>query len=316
MPYTTDFTSFTYKMVDHPTAGMVYDNTVADPPSLSMSSGTATIDDVTLPTAPVAANNDIVFDFKSASLIDSAKFPAGATIKLTYKVKLTAVSSDTWKKQSNSATLQYSDNPTVSTSTTTLTATATDIAMYSVTLTNVDKDGVAINAKGKFKIYPGDDNSGTPLNFKTNGSTYIYDGSGTTSEITTDSAGKIVFDGLPAGNYYLEQTASGTGLTRSSFKFSIKANVPGDADENIGTDDGFFTNAADTFNLVTKNSLQQESSNHYNGVITIKNIDSLAGLPLTGGVGVALVVLLAIISGGVVVVTSKMRRKNLANARK
>ncbi|WEV64019.1 SpaA isopeptide-forming pilin-related protein [Bifidobacterium sp. ESL0732] len=309
VPVTAGMDSYTFTMTDTPTKGMVY---VPGSAALTVTDGIGAIGDVDVTEpSPSAPGTAVTFAFKGAEFVKQDKFPTGKAIKLTYKVTLTAVSGDTWQSQHNAAKLTYSTDPSTPATTSDVNADATTkIALYSVTLTNVDGQGTAIANDGAFKVYAGTSSSGTQLKFKANGTTaYTYDETGTDAAITTNGDGKLVFDGLPSGDYYIQQTGSSNNYTKSSFVVHIAYNLDGTASVTA------FTNDPDTIGLVGRNSITQDSPNGYNGKITVKNTNSLAGLPLTGGVGVALVVLLAIISGGVAVVTSKMRRKNLANAR-
>lgn len=310
VPVTTDFTSFTYKITDKPTAGLVYDSTFT--PTLSVSkSGSASISngDLSLPSSPAAGTQ---FTFTFNNFTDQDKFPVGATITLTYRVKLTTVANVNWMMQNNDAELIYSNDQADSTKTATAkNATATKIALYSIQLHNTNKAGdTAI--QGQFKVYKGSSTADADqLNFNTNGSLFIYNGTnGAQAAKQADSNGKIVFDGLPAGTYTIVQTSSADGYTKASFRVKIDKNIDGTSTNEFSIDQ------SDTVNSVTAISQDTTTPNTYNGLIDVKNINSLTQLPITGGVGVALVVLLALLSAGVVVVTSKIRRNNLVNARK
>ncbi|MCO6559098.1 MAG: isopeptide-forming domain-containing fimbrial protein [Bifidobacterium sp.] len=315
VPNTQGYTNYKFKISDTPTAGLVYEVN-----SQKLNVGNPAVDkttELTAPTAAVAAGSAI--NFSIANIADSTKFTYGADLVITYKVKLTAVSSATWQKQNNSAALEYSSDPSDTTGNTTASvdATAVKLALYSVTLNNRKTDGTTKLTGGKFNVK---DSGGTILKFAGSAGSYRYDATGTIEDLETDGDGNVVIDGLPSGDtaatYKFNQIASQGGYTSASFDVGIKKNVDGETDANQHTASAKFTNTVDSFGLIGENSITQNSGDKWDGILVVENTNSIAGIPLTGGVGVALVVALAIISGGVVVVASKMRRKNLANARK
>ncbi|MDF7665944.1 isopeptide-forming domain-containing fimbrial protein [Bifidobacterium sp. ESL0745] len=258
--------------------------------------------------------------------VASSSFVKDKAITITYSATLQKTGAS-WKMKSNTAELDYSNdalNPggtgplSLNPSLGKVKATSVDIATYSITLTNTKHDGTSPLDNGSFTVW----NGNTQLKFTRDGDgRYIYDKDSTSTDAmatihsgtTPNDKYTIVFDGLPTGTYEIKQATSHSNYTRADFKVTIGSDVDGTGSNP------FSITKADTVNGIEStgaNSITRDTGNAWNGLIIVKNIDSITQLPITGGVGVALVLLLALISAGVVVVTSKMRRNNLVNARK
>ncbi|WEV65790.1 isopeptide-forming domain-containing fimbrial protein [Bifidobacterium sp. ESL0764] len=305
VPNVVGFDGFTYTMTDKATAGLHYDGN-----AVVTVDGALKTSDVTI--TPASGNDPMTFVFSYDKL---KGYTPGKTIKITYTDTLTTLTpAHTWQKNTNDATLEYSNDPADSTSTAKIDAKQTKLAMYSVKLNNKKKADGSVMTGGKFKIYEGDSATGNPLNFKGDAGSYTYDatatGTGTTTEVATDNDGNVVVDGLPDGTYTFQQTDAADGYTHSTFKVIIKNNVDGTADALPNTDDADFTNTADAFGLVGKNTIKQNTLDHWQGIIEVDNANAINQLPLTGGAGIAMLVALIMVSGCIAGGTAVLRRRS------
>ncbi|WEV75423.1 isopeptide-forming domain-containing fimbrial protein [Bifidobacterium sp. ESL0800] len=304
VPNVVGFDGFTYTMTDKATAGLHYDGN-----AVVTVDGAPKTSDVTI--TPASGTNPMTFVFSYDKL---KGYTPGKTIKITYTDTLkTLTPAHTWQENTNDATLEYSNDPADSTSTATINANTTKLAMYSVKLNNKKKADGSVMTGGKFKIYEGDTTTGNSLNFTGSAGSYTYDANattGNTTEVATDNDGNVVVDGLPAGTYTFQQTDAETGYTHSTFKVVIKNNVDGTADASPNTDAADFTNTADAFGLVGKNTIKQNGDDHWQGIIEVDNANAINQLPLTGGAGIAMLVALIMVSGCIAGGTAVLRRRS------
>lgn len=172
------------------------------------------------------ANNVLTINFVSAYIINNP----GAAVTVTYTAKpnTNAVYNNA-AGNPNTASVTFANNPVVSSETDTLNDDA-KVYLYAVALNKLDGAGSAL-ANAKFKMHANTAN-GAVVEFVQGaaGKYYAKLGynevagtiSGTTvSEITIPATG-VEFYGLPAGDYYLEETESPATYTKLANPVHIK----------------------------------------------------------------------------------------------
>jgi fimbrial isopeptide formation D2 family protein len=307
MPSTTGYSNFTYQINDTWNEGLEFDNTLT--PTVKIDNGSAIslgtdAADINYATTTVGGKITKVTFNVPFSKLDQTK--VGKPMVFTYRMKVVNTDGD-WKHQDNTAELTYTN----STSGSTGTATAKfRVALYSLTIQSKDKNSSAVLTDAKYQVNVA---GGSTLNFKrlTAAGHYQYDPNGTVTELEADSAtNTIVIDGLPADTYDVKQSALQSGYLKSTLKnVYIGKNVPGVVDPTPGASSDYFKNDADSLGLTEANTIRQDGTNHYNGIVDILNTNSLLGLPLTGGAGLVLLATLIVISGAIAGGTALVRRR-------
>ncbi len=104
-----------------------------------------------------------------------------------------------------------------------------------------------------------------------------------------DNASEVTFSNLAAGTYTITETQVPNGFA-ASFAKPFQITVTPTVDEKVTTslDEG-----GDTFGLVTLTN-----NNSENPVITVKNVQNVTQLPLTGAAGITMLVVVALLIGG------------------
>ena len=240
--------------------------------------------DYTVTTTPAAAGNTLLTvgmtDFKNKQQTN-----AGKKITVTYTATLNKDAVVGGHGNTNSATIQYSNNPS---SGGTGESEPSKVRVFTYGFT-VDKytgdkydDDATRLAGAEFTLAP---KNGTAMSFvqvdagsATANAVYRVAKAGetdTTTTITTPANGKVVFQGLENGEYTLTETKAPAGYNKLASAIGVKVNG-----SNDGTDT---TNATVniTYNNDNGNSYNQTASN---GVIPVQN-KSGAILPGTGGMG-------------------------------
>lgn len=210
---------------------------------------------------------------------------AGKTITVTYTATLNEKAAVGGHGNTNSATIQYSNNPSTDG---TGESEPSKVRVFTYGFT-VDKytgdeytDGAARLAGAKFTLAP---KNGAPMSFvqvnagsATANAVYRVakaDETGATTIITTPQSGKVDFQGLKNGEYTLTETEAPAGYNKLASAIGVK--VEG---QNNGTDT---TNATVTITYNNNNgSVYDQTAS--NGVIPVRN-KSGAILPGTGGMG-------------------------------
>ena len=209
---------------------------------------------------------------------------AGKTITVTYKATLNKDAVVGGHGNTNSATIQYSNNPSTGG---TGESEPSKVRVFTYGFT-VDKytgdrypDGAVRLPGAKFTLAPKD---GAPMSFvqvnagsATENAVYRVakaDETGTTT-ITTPENGKVDFQGLKNGEYTLTETEAPAGYNKLASAIGVK--VDG---KNNGTDT---TNATVTITYNNNNgSVYDQTAS--NGVIPVQNKSGVV-LPGTGGMG-------------------------------
>ena len=251
---------------------------------------------------PPAANNTFTIKFTKEQLGDNVKHADGAEIVVTYKATLNS-NALTVDKETNTAKLEYSNNPDV-----TGTGTTPDapVYVYDFDLT-VDKfDGTkndAVNAASKrlqgatFILYKVEESK--TLYYVQNGTTKAVtwsDDKTKATKFTTDADGKAKFEGLEEGTYYLEEIKAPKGYNTLKDPEAVEIKATYNADGTLKTD-------------ANGSELKHDAENgHYYQVQSIAN-KAGAVLPSTGGIGTTIFYVLGSIMalGAAVLLIAKKR---------
>lgn len=210
---------------------------------------------------------------------------AGKTITVTYTATLNKDAVVGGHGNTNSATIQYSNNPSTGG---TGESEPSKVRVFTYGFT-VDKytgdrypDGAVRLPGAKFTLAPKD---GAPMSFvqvnagnATENAVYRVakaDETGTTT-ITTPENGKVDFQGLKNGEYTLTETEAPAGYNKLASAIGVK--VDG---KNNGTDT---TNATVTITYNNNNNGSVYDQTASNGVIPVQNKSGVV-LPGTGGMG-------------------------------
>lgn len=275
VPSTTGYTEYTYEVTDTMSEGLTFSKDVK-----------VTIGGTDVTAAATITNNGNGFVASVNMMKYQDQIDAPVVITYTATVNEKAIQRD---KETNTATLKYSNNPADKTS---FKESSVEVEVFSF--------NIVIN-----KYATGNENTkleGAKFVLKkaANGPYYKYDAAtkvvswvdakADATEVTTGADGAARFDGLEAGTYYLEETAAPTGYNQLTKDITIVLDENGSATINgaasaPGTDHSLTTGVANSTGTV---------------------------LPETGGTGTVIFVALgalAVICAGVFLVTNKRMSK-------
>ena len=274
VPSTTGYKEFTYKVTDTMSEGLTYNKDAK-----------VTIDGTDV-TATITNNDD---NFVASVNMMNYQDKIDKTVVITYTATVNekAIQSD---KETNTATLQYSNNPADNTSSD-KTTVKVDVFSFNIVIDkyaagseSTKLEGakfVLKNAEGKYYKYNDATKTVTWVNTKAEGAT----------EVSTKADGSARFDGLEAGTYSLEETAAPAGYNQLTKDITIVI-----TNKDTATVAGSASNpAAADLSLTAKVA---------NSTGTM--------LPETGGTGTVIFVVLgalAVICAGVFLVTNKRMSK-------
>ena len=285
VPDTTGYTTYTYKVEDTMTEGLLFNSEVSN---FTVMFGTKLIE-----VSPTYTDNGFTLTFDMTEYQEYV----GEIITITYKAQVTetAVNSDTTK---NSVTLTYSNNPKEDT---TVTTTPIEVPVYSseINVNKIDAKNETIKLSGATfviknidgKYYQAKDAEGNIItNVSTTENVVLVTWVETEEEATklvTGEEGIVVFKGVENGTYYLVEIKAPEGYNKLTGPVTVK----------IG--------------------YNEEETNLLNSAVshteTIKN-SSGTTLPQTGGIGTKLFIiigsLLAIGSAVVLIVNKRMTKEN------
>lgn len=236
-------------------------------------------------TTPTASDNTLAVAMKDFKAKQQAN--AGKKITVTYTATLNENAVVGGHGNTNSATIQYSNNPSTDG---TGESEPSKVRVFTYGFT-VDKytgdeytDGAARLPGAKFTLAP---KNGDPMSFvkvkdgnATENAVYRVatddeKASTTTTTITTPANGKVDFQGLKNGEYTLTETKAPAGYNKLASAIGVR--VDG---QNDGTDT---TNATVTITYDNNNgSVYDQTAS--NGVIPVQNKPGVV-LPGTGGMG-------------------------------
>ena len=277
VPSTTGYTEYTYEVTDTMSEGLTFNKDVKVTIDGTDVTGAATI------TYDVDGNKNCFV--ASVNMKDyQEQIDAPVLITYTATVNDNAIRSN---KETNTATLVYSNNPADNTSTEKSTAEV-DVFSFNIVINKYaagDKSTKLKDAKFVLK----NNSKYYKCDTDTKAVTWVDDKNAATV-VSTDADGAARFDGLQAGTYYLEETAAPAGYNQLTKDITIVLDKSGSA-----TIDG----AASTPG--TARSLTTDVANSTGTV-----------LPETGGTGTVIFVALgalAVICAGVFLVTNKRMSK-------
>ena len=210
---------------------------------------------------------------------------AGKTITVTYTATLNKDAVVGGHGNTNSATIQYSNNPSTG-GTGESEPSKVRVFTYGFTVDKYTGDNYTAEAVrlpgAKFTLAPKD---GDPMSFvqvnagsATANAVYRVATAGETgtTTITTPENGKVDFQGLKNGEYTLTETEAPAGYNKLASAIGVK--VDG---KNNGTDT---TNATVTITYDNDNGSSNYNQSASNGVIPVRNKSGVT-LPGTGGMG-------------------------------
>ena len=275
VPSTKGYTVYTYEVTDTMSEGLTFNKDVK-----------VTIDGVDVTTAATITNNDNGF-VASVNMINyQGQIDAPVVITYTATVNEKAIQRD---KETNTATLKYSDNPADKNSYKE-SKVEVEVFSFNIVINKYATGNETTKLEGaKFVLKKG-----------ANGPYYKYDAAtkvvswvnakGDATEVTTGADGAARFDGLQAGTYSLEETVAPTGYNQLTNDITIVLDKSGSA-----TIDGAASAPGTDHSLTT-------------GVANSTGTE----LPETGGTGTVIFVALgalAVICAGVFLVTNKRMSK-------
>lgn len=281
VPSTTGYNGYTYQVTDTMSDGLTFNNDVK-----------VTIDGVDVPTtAATISRNGNGFVASVDMTKYQTKIDKDVAITYTATVNEKAIQRD---KETNTATLKYSNNPADKNSFDESNAKV-DVFSFNIVINKYATDNqdtklpgakfVLKNAEGKYYKY----GAATKDDTTTKAVTWV-DVKSAATVVTTDANGAARFDGLQAGTYKLEETAAPAGYNQLTKDITVVLNKDGSAT----IDDAASAPGAG-------HSLTTDVANS-TGTI----------LPETGGTGTAIFVALgalAVICAGVFLVTNKRMSK-------
>ena len=277
VPSTKGYTAYTYQVTDTMSDGLTFNKDV-----MVTIGGTKVTDVVTY-----NENGDgFVVSINMVNYQDKIDKPVLITYTATVNEK--AIHRD---KETNTATLAYSNNPADNTKTG---ESHAEVDVFSFNIV-INKYAAGSNKNTKLK------DAKFVLKNK-QGKYYKYDAAKVTwaddkddaTEVTTDANGAARFDGLEAGTYHLEETAAPAGYNQLTEDITIVLNKEPNKDASA-TIDGTSSTLGDDLSL---------TADVANSTGTM--------LPETGGTGTAIFVALgalAVICAGVFLVTNKRMSK-------
>lgn len=271
------FNGFTYSLTDTPAQG------------ISIVSGSAVIDGET---SSYPFTKDTGDDAKTWTVtIPNAEKFAGKKVTLTYTAKITAeiaasnVAANSVYSKGSYVAVGEEEPTTVQSQ-----AAVTKVFTNDFTLKKVDASGNSLTG-AKFIISKTVDSGDSETTYYGIYKDSTWSWTATEAQATRfmdDNHSEVTFNNLAAGTYTITETQVPNGFAASFAKpFQITVNRTGD--EKVATS----LDGSDTFGLVTL-----DNTNSENPVITVKNVQNVTQLPLTGAAGITMLVVVALLIGG------------------
>ena len=307
VPDMANFDTYTFTISDTLSEGLTFDKDTVEVKIGSTKLEADTNYTLTPPTAP-QTDNTFKIEFTKEQLGDKVRHDAGAKIVVTYKATLNS-NALTTDKETNTAKLEYSNNPSNSEDKGTVTTPDVPTYIYNFNIV-VDKydgtDGTTNTDKklkdAVFVLYKKDGTNKEYYKWNEDSKKVDWvseaDKASATSK-PTDENGKATFEGLKEGTYYLEENTAPSGYNTLKDPVEVKIEAKYNADGTLDTDNADFKLKADA----TKN-------NHYYQLQSIAN-KAGAVLPSTGGIGTTIFYVLgSILALGAAVLLIAKKRMN------
>ena len=272
VPSTKGYDEFTYQVTDTMTEGLTFNKDVKV--TIGGTDVTATIRDI---------ENGFVASVNMMDYQDQIDAPVVITYTATVNEK--AIQRD---KETNTATLKYSDNPADKNSFKE-SSVKVEVFSFNIVINKYATGNENTKLEGAKFVLKNNDGKYYKCDAATKAVSWVDDKSAAT-EVTTDANGAARFDGLQAGTYSLEETAAPAGYNQLTEDITIVLDKNGSA-----TIDGAPSTPGDAQSLTTDVA---------NSTGTV--------LPETGGTGIMIFVALgalAVICSGVFLVTNTRMSK-------
>ncbi len=274
VPSTTGYTEFTYQVTDTMTEGLTFNEDVK-----------VTIGDTDVTADATITNNENGFVASVNMMKYQGQIDAPVVITYTATVNEKAIQRD---KETNTATLKYSNNPADKTS---FKESSVEVEVFSfnIVINKYATGNENTKLEGAKFVLKNNEGKYYKCDAVTKAVTWVAAKADAT-EVSTDANGAARFDGLQAGTYSLEETAAPAGYNQLTKDIIIVLDKTGSATIN---------GAAST--LGDARSLTAGVANSTGTV-----------LPETGGTGTVIFVALgalAVICAGVFLVTNKRMSK-------
>ena len=305
VPDMASFDNYTFTIRDTLSKGLTFDaaSVVVKIGTTELTAGT----NYTLGALDTSTNT-FTITFTKAQLGDNVKHTDGATIVVTYKATLNS-NALTTDKETNTAKLEYSNNPSNSEDKGTVKTPDVPTYIYNFNI-DVDKydgtDGTTNTGKklekAVFVLYKKDGTNKEYYKWNEDSKKveWVSEANKTTATPkTTNANGKATFEGLKEGTYYLEEITAPKGYNKLKESVEVKIEPIYKADGTLDTND-------------TDCKLKQDTTNkHYYQVQSISN-KAGAVLPSTGGIGTTIFYVLGsiLVLGAAVLLIVKKRMKD------
>ena len=289
VPEMSDYTTYIFKFKDTLSTGLTLDKTNAHPMTLTI--GSETLVENTDYTFTQDGQSFVVAitDLKGLEADTTKNISVGDTITLTYYAELNANAVIGTAGNANSATVEYSNDPSSATETDESNPDVSKVYTYEIEINKFSRDGadeVALSG-AKFEIYNTAENTANraPIQLiATAANTYrvatpqeIADTTVTkVTEVTTPSDGKIKIDGLNLDTtYYLKETEAPTGYNQLTSEVTVVIST-----DNSATSGTVEDNYASVYYTVSGT----QNTNANDNKVKIENRPG-SMLPTTGGIG-------------------------------
>lgn len=274
VPSTKGYTEFTYQVTDTMTEGLTFSKDVK-----------VTIGGTDVTAAATIANNENGFVASVNMMNYQDQIDAPVVITYTATVNEKAIQRE---KETNSATLKYSNNPADKT-TFEESSVEVDVFSFNIVINKYAANNAETKLEGAKFVLKNNEGKYYKYDAAAKAVTWVADKAQAT-EVSTGADGAARFDGLQAGTYSLEETAAPAGYNQLTKDITIVLDKNGSA-----TIDGAASAPGADHSLTTGVA---------NSTGTV--------LPETGGTGTVIFVALgalAVICAGVFLVTNKRMSK-------